>query len=308
MMSEGSVGLFVKVGPDQAGMTARGLLRRAQGVSQRLIRKIIHGEGEEAGALYINGKPATFRDRVKEGDEVHLVFPKERSWIEPQEIPLAVLYEDSDIIVVDKQPGIIVHPTRGHRENTIANAIIFHMQERGEDYKPRFISRLDMGTSGIMLIGKNSHAQDSLSKQNAGGAMEKIYTAVLEGRLEDGLPSRGVIDLPIGLAKPDEPYRSVIPEEEGGHPSKTAYEVTDRLEGPMTVVRAKLITGRTHQIRVHFAHYGFPVVGDTLYGKESTLIGRQALHSTEISFSHPATDEKLHFTAPLPEDMLRAFY
>jgi 23S rRNA pseudouridine1911/1915/1917 synthase len=283
-------------------MTARGVLRRAQGVSQRLIRKIAHGEGESAGALYINGNPARFRDRVKAGDEIRLVFPEEKSWIEPQEIPLSILYEDDDILVIDKQAGMVVHPTKGHRAGTVANAVIFHMKERGENYKPRFISRLDMGTYGILLIGKNSHAQDSLAKQNAANSVEKIYMAVLEGRLEDDLPASGVIDLPIGLASPGEPRRAVIPEPEGGYPSQTEYSVISG--GEKTVVRVRLITGRTHQIRVHFAHFGHPVLGDQLYGSPSPLISRQALHSARTAFTHPVTGERLLFEAPLPADII----
>ena len=305
-------GLTVNAGPEEDGMTARGVLRRAQGVSQRLIRKIKHGEGENAGALYINDVPAYFRDRVKAGDEIRLVFPKEKSWIEPEEIPLSVIYEDGDILVIDKQPGIVVHPTKGHRDGTIANAILFHMAKRGEEYKPRFASRLDMDTSGILLVGKNSHAQDNLSKQNASGEMEKVYTAVLTGLLEENMPSSGLIDLPIGLESEGEPRRAVIPESEGGYPSQTAYEVItsgkvqkDKRgeDENFTVVRVRLITGRTHQIRVHFAHSGHPLLGDHLYGNPSPLIARQALHSSEISFAHPVTGERMHFEAPLPEDI-----
>ena len=325
-------------------MTARGVLRRTQGVSQRLVRKIKHGEGEDAGALYVNKEPAFFRDRVKTGDEIQLVFPKEKSWIEPEEIALSILYEDDDILVLDKQPGIVVHPTNGHRNGTIANGLIFHMAARGEEYKPRFINRLDMGTSGVLLIGKNSYAQDNLSKQNAAGSVEKIYVAVLVGNLEDDLPASGIIDLPIGLVNENEPNRGVIPEEEGGYPSQTEYEVIDaqaetplRFDGTLpaasqgesfgnvtasssnanlqgafgseppdeilTVVRIRLITGRTHQIRVHFSHYGHPLLGDQLYGSPSPLIERQALHAAEISFAHPVSGQEMKVTAPIPEDM-----
>ena len=329
-------------------MTARGVLRRTQGVSQRLVRKIKHGEGENAGALYINEKPAYFKDRVKAGDEIKLIFPKEKSWIEPEEIAISVLYEDDDILVLDKQPGIVVHPTNGHRNGTIANGLIFHMMERGEEYKPRFINRLDMGTSGVLLIGKNSYAQDNLSKQNAAGSMEKIYIAVLEGNLEDDLPPSGLIDLPIGLVREDEPNRGVIPEEEGGYPSQTEYEIIDvhskrpiedlrtmtrqshcrklhlemsqeesrqigdgsLLEHPsefLSVVRIKLITGRTHQIRVHFSHFGHPLLGDQLYGNPSPFIERQALHAAEISFAHPVSGQEMKITAPMPEDIASLF-
>ena len=358
-------GFSFVVGPGEDGMTARGTLRRVRGVSQRLVRKIAHGEGEGAGALYVNGRPARFNDRVKAGDEIRLVFPMEKSWIEPEDIPLTVLYEDDDILVIDKQPGLVVHPTKGHREGTLAGAIIYYMRQRGESYKPHFISRLDMDTSGVLLVGKNSHAQDSLAKQTASGGVEKYYTVVLEGRLEDDLPPSGAIDLPIGLERPGEPRRAVLTEEGGGVPSRTEYEVLETLsydagsgkwitsslsasrndtdrsdeEGSfraasndvdrggegglfrparnddesedarscqcsvLTVVRARLITGRTHQIRVHFAHFGHPVLGDQLYGRATPLIGRQALHATELVFAHPATGEPLRIVAPLPGDM-----
>jgi len=309
-MNSSNNGLSVTAGPDEDGMTARGVLRRARGVSQRLVRKIMHGEGEDTGALYVNGVPARFKDRVKAGDEIRLVFPKEKSWIEPQEIPLTILYEDSDILVIDKPPGVIVHPTKGHRDGTIANAVVYHMNERGEDYKPRFVSRLDMGTSGVLLIGKNSHAQDSLAKQNAAGSVEKIYLAVLEGRLEDDLPPSGLIDLPIGLVGDSDPRRAVIPEAEGGYPSQTEYEVVAMAPAAagfsgesLSVVRIRLITGRTHQIRVHFSHFGHPVLGDSLYGSPSPLIARQALHAAQITFAHPVTGNAMSFTAPLPDDI-----
>jgi len=366
-------GLSVTAGPDDEGMTARGVLRRAKGVSQRLVRKIAHGAGEGAGALYINGHPARFRDKVREGDEIRLVFPEEQSWIEPENTPLTVLYEDEDVIVINKQPGMVVHPTKGHRDGTIAGAIVFHMQQRGESYKPRFISRLDMDTSGVLLVGKNSHAQDNLAKQGMNGGVCKYYIAVLEGRLADDFPMSGVIDLPIGLERPGEPRRAVVPVEEGGYASQTEYEVINLASGTgrsrdllgsllnksagssrlpvateassrasslpllavchaeylvglsplcdkpeefrcepqnkasITVVRARLITGRTHQIRVHFAHYGHPVLGDKLYGNPTALIERQALHAEEIAFAHPVTGQAMRIKAPLPEDIVLLF-
>ena len=350
-------GIHMVAGPGEDGMTARGALRRANGVSQRLIRKIIHGEGEGAGALYINGAPALFKDRVKAGDEIRLVFPAEETWIEPEDIPLSVLYEDDDILIADKPPGLVVHPTKGHRSGTLANAIVGHMQKRGESYRPRFISRLDMDTSGVLLIGKNSHAQNSLTRQNEAGRVEKIYTAVLDGRLEDQLPREGVIDLPIGLAQPGEPKRAVLHEADGGSPARTAYEVVEWRAGAsqplastgleqkaataggpaatagkpaataglqavaagkpaatagkpssesLTVVRVWLITGRTHQIRVHFSHFSCPVLGDSLYGHPSPLIARQALHAAEIAFTHPSSGLELRTTAPLPADIATA--
>ena len=299
-INESDISIIIE--PGETGMTARGALRRSHGVSQRLIRKIANSDGDGTGSLYINGRLALFKDRVKEGDEIRLVFPEEESWIEPQDIPLSVLYEDDTVIAIDKPPGIVVHPTKGHRDATIANAIVFHMRQRGESYKPRFASRLDMDTSGVLLVGKNSHAQDSLAKQGAAGTIEKIYIAVLDGNLTDDLPPEGIIDLPVGLLAQDAPQRGVIPD---GQAAKTAYEVTGRgtKAGGFTVVRARLITGRTHQIRVHFAHFGHPVLGDTLYGRPSELIGRQALHAISISFTHPVTGVQIKICSPVPADI-----
>jgi len=314
-MIDDKAAICLTVGADEDGMTARGVLRRAKGVSQRLVRKIAHGDGEGTGALYINGRPARFRDKVRSGDEIRLVLPEEESWIEPEDIPLAVLFEDEYMIAIDKRPGFVVHPTKGHREGTVAGAIVHHMRQREESYKPRFISRLDMDTSGVLLVGKNSYAQDNLAKQAAAGSLEKHYIAVVEGRLEDDMPRSGIIDLPIGLENPGEPRRAVIPEEEGGYPSRTEYEVinlasdsrelpvSDADESSVTVVRARLITGRTHQIRVHFAHCGHPVLGDRLYGQPSPLIARQALHAAKVVFSHPGTGRPVSIEAPLPDDM-----
>jgi 23S rRNA pseudouridine1911/1915/1917 synthase len=187
------------------------------------------------------------------------------------------------------------------------------MRRLGESYKPRFVSRLDMDTSGVLLIGKNSHAQDNLAKQSARGGVEKVYLAILSGRLEDDMPQAGLIDLPIGLAAPGEPRRAVLSEAEGGYPSRTAYEVLRTITNPaqdgggvesaLTVVRARLLTGRTHQIRVHFSHSGYPVLGDHLYGSPSPLIARQALHACSLAVDHPSDGRRMFFEAPLPPDM-----
>ena len=297
-------GLHVTAGPDEDGMTARGVLVRAKGVSQRLIRTIKHGEGHGAGALFINGLPARFKDRVRAGDEISLVFPSDQSHFEPQDIALSVLYEDDDLLAVNKQPGIVVHPTRGHREGTLANAVTYYMQARGEKYAPRFVSRLDMNTSGVLLVGKNSHVQDSLAKQSKAGATKKMYTVVLEGCFEGRLPAAGLIDLPIGLPDLEDPRRAVMPVEDGGYPSQSAYEVFWEDKGlGITFAGVRLLTGRTHQIRVHFAHFGFPVLGDELYGGPSTLIARQALHASGFCFEHPRDGRPMKIEAPLPEDM-----
>jgi 23S rRNA pseudouridine1911/1915/1917 synthase len=289
----------------EEGMTAKGVLRRKKGVSLRLIRRITH----EGGAVHLNGELARFIDCVKAGDVIGLVFPSESNHLIPQNIPLAALYEDDDLLAIDKQPGIVVHPTKGHPDGTIANGIIHRMEERGDSFKVRFINRLDMDTSGVLLIGKNIHAQSDFAAQAKRGLVEKRYIAIVEGIVKE---SAGSIDLPIALEDVGErrgegdilpiPKRIVRAD---GNPSVTHYRVLERFDRGFTLLELKLETGRTHQIRVHMAHMGHPVVGDSLYGNGRGLMDRQALHAQSLRFRHPSQDREIYIEAPLPEDMQR---
>jgi 23S rRNA pseudouridine1911/1915/1917 synthase len=299
--------LEIEVQPEEDNMMLKTVLRRQRSVSSRLIRNII---ATGTGGAYVNDMPARFSAHVNAGDIIGLIFPKESSHILPEEIPLNVLYEDEDILVIDKQPGIVVHPTKGHPAGTIANGIIRHMQERGEDYKPRFISRLDMDTSGVLLIGKNAHAQTNITAQSDKNETEKIYIAVVMGTVEK---KQATIEAPIALKTEDAPERCV---RKDGAPSITHYKVinqfviagsdpqslTDKTK-ELTLLQLKLETGRTHQIRVHMQHIGHPIIGDTLYGGESDLINRTALHAKKITFRHPTTNEKLTIEAKIPYDI-----
>jgi 23S rRNA pseudouridine1911/1915/1917 synthase len=289
--------LICEAGRDEAGLTVRGVLRRQRGVSSRLMRRVVHG----GGLVHLNGKPARFIDRVAAGDVVGIVFPRENSEIPPQDIPIHVLFEDDDLLAIDKQPGIVVHPTKGHPSGTIANGVVRHMAERGEHYKPRFINRLDMDTSGVLLVGKNAHAQSDFTAGAGKGLSEKRYTAIVEGRVAE---ASGVVDLPIGLAE-DGAVRRVVRED--GYPSVTRYRVGERFDagGLFTLLELELETGRTHQIRVHLAHIGHPVVGDSLYGGAQGLMNRQALHAASLRFRHPSQDREVYVEAPLPGDMQR---
>ncbi|MDR0519973.1 MAG: RluA family pseudouridine synthase, partial [Clostridiales Family XIII bacterium] len=211
-----------------SGMTARGVLRKRLGVSQRLVRKIANapsggdadGDGLAfSGGVFVNGRPALFKDRVSEGDTVGIVYPSETSHFVPQDIPIEILYEDEDIIAVNKRPGIVVHPTKGHVDGTVANGLAHRMEGSGERYKIRFANRLDMDTSGVLLVGKNSHAQSEFARQSELGRIKKIYIAVL-----DGIPSSASmnIDAPIALEREGSPRRTV---REDGAPSRTFFRV-----------------------------------------------------------------------------------
>ena len=299
-MKEVSSELIIKATDADDGLTVRTLLRRA-GVSSRLMTKIRHGGGTSSGggAIYLRGELARSRDIVHAGDEVRVVFPEEETWFEPQDIPVDVIYEDNDLLIINKQPGIVVHPTKGHHDGTLANGIAGHMAERGEQYQPRFASRLDMNTSGIISVCKNSHAQWSFAQQQNEGTVTKTYLAIAEGEFSE---TRGLIDLPIAPPVDGTPCRLVRPVEEGGRPSQTEYEVIWS-GNSLSLVRLRLLTGRTHQIRVHLSAIGHPVLADSLYGHESPLIDRQALHASEIVFNHPTDGRELRFSARLPDDM-----
>ena len=294
-MKEIKYDLICDVTEDFDGMTVKGVLRNSKGISTRLIRRIIHG----SGGVFLNDKPVKFVEIVKEGDVIGIKYPEEKSHLEPENIPLDVLFEDDDMLAINKQPGLVVHPTKGHPSGTLANGIIYHMNQKAEVYKPRFVNRLDMNTSGVLLVGKNSHVQNDFFIQTENNLIEKEYRAIVVGNVAD---DSGTIDLPIDLEEEGAVKRTVI---ETGYPSITHYEVLERFD-KYTFLSVRIETGRTHQIRVHLSHIGYPILGDSLYGAESELIDRQALHSSSLSFIHIVTKKKLVIEAPLPEDMEKA--
>ncbi|MBQ1352841.1 MAG: RluA family pseudouridine synthase [Firmicutes bacterium] len=280
------------------------LLRKKFDFSSRLRTKI-----KRERLVFLNGEEPVMWSCGKAGDVLSVRMPEERSGFEPEDIPVDVIYEDDDILVINKHPGYICHPTKGHVSHTMANGIMKYMIDSGQSFKIRFINRLDMDTSGILLIAKNAHAQADFMKKAKHA--EKIYAAIVDGSVEE---DEGVIDEPVGQPDPEKVERGVVPEELGGQPSVSHYKVEERFrcltKGGETkdysLVKVLIKTGRTHQIRVHMAHIGHPVVGDHLYGEENPfLIERHALHAEELSFDHPATGERLHFEAAWPEDMKR---
>jgi len=271
----------------------KGLLKHKLGFSSRLMRKL-----KVEGGVYLNGKPARLTAAVHAGDTVSVRFPDEGSDFPSQDIPIYPVYEDDDLLVINKQPGIVVHPTKGHPVGTIANGLMNYMEKTGQSFKIRFVNRLDMHTSGLLIIAKNSFSQDELSRQMAAGTVIKEYVAVVRGIVEN---DSGTIDLPIDRAQFGDVKRVV---KEDGYPSVTHYKVLRRFGSGYTLVSLRLDSGRTHQIRVHMEHIGHPVVGDSLYGKEEILlIERQALHARYLSFDHPVSGNRLEIEAELPDDM-----
>jgi 23S rRNA pseudouridine1911/1915/1917 synthase len=246
----------------------------------------------------LNGAPVNPWVVPKAGDCLAVSIPDEISYFPPEPIAIQAIYEDDDLLIINKQPGVVVHPTNGHPDHTIANGVTQYMLDTNQSFKIRFINRLDRDTSGLLAMGKNSHAQDGFVKQMKAGLVEKKYLAIVKGIFAD---DQGTIDEPLGRPDPDQVHRGVVVD---GHPSITHFRVVQRFASGYTLLELILETGRTHQIRVHLSHLGYPVVGDTLYGiADDDLIKRQALHAESLSFFHPVTGAPLNLTAPLPKDM-----
>ncbi|MFR8518685.1 MAG: RluA family pseudouridine synthase, partial [Emergencia timonensis] len=228
-------------------------------------------------------------------------LPEEKSDFPAEDIPIYPVFEDDDLLILNKQPGVIVHPTKGHPLHTIANGLMKYMQDTGQTFKIRFVNRLDMDTTGLLIVAKNSHSQDDLTKQMKANTIEKRYIAIVNGIVKE---DAFTIDLPIGRPDPENVARGVMLE--GGYPSVTHVKVLESFPKGKgyTMVELLLETGRTHQIRVHMSHIGYPLVGDYLYGGEAPwLLDRQALHAYKLSFNHPVTGKRLTVEAPLPNDI-----
>lgn len=246
----------------------------------------------------LNGTPTPGFIIPEVGDEISIRLPEETSNFPAEDIPIDVLYEDDDLMFINKQPGLIVHPTKGHPFHTIANGLMNYMLNNGQKYKIRFANRIDMDTSGIVIVAKNANSQNDISLQMRENLVHKQYMAIVNGVIRD---DEFTIDKPIGRPNEESIQRKVL--SEGGKDAITDVKVLERFYNN-TLVEVTLHTGRTHQIRVHLAHIGHPITGDHLYeGDAPALIDRQALHAAKMIVNHPMTGEKLEIEAPLPNDM-----
>ena len=247
----------------------------------------------------VNKKYISPSEKVKKGDLIEVDITEDMADFNPQNLDLEILYDDFDIIMVNKPPFMVVHPTKSHFENTIANGITHYINEKGEKVKIRFVNRLDMNTSGLVIVAKNPYAQFVLSSDMKEDNVEKVYIAVVKGIVKE---DKATIDAPIYRPTDDSVKRVV---DERGQSSITHYEVIERLNDA-TVLKLRLETGRTHQIRVHLNHIGHGIIGDELYGYvDEELINRQALHAYSLKFKQPRTRQDLYFTANIPEDMVK---
>jgi 23S rRNA pseudouridine1911/1915/1917 synthase len=230
------------------------------------------------------------------------VPPPRPAAVEPEALPLRIVYEDADLLVVDKPAGMTVHPAPGHSRHTLVNALLAHCGDLsgvGGVLRPGIVHRLDKDTSGLLLVAKNDRAHAGLSRQLKERTVEKRYLALVRGRIEQ---PEGVIEGAVGRDPRNRKRMAIV---EGGRPARTAYHVREYVDG-MTLVEVAPSTGRTHQIRVHFAAAGHPIVGDALYGKPSALVGRQFLHAHRLAFRHPGDGRAVEFESSLPADLAEA--
>jgi 23S rRNA pseudouridine1911/1915/1917 synthase len=278
------------------------------GVSRATIQRLI-----ESGFIRVNGRHAKSTQAPRSGDLIEVTWPQARTAeARPQAIPLEILYEDNDLLVLNKAPGMVVHPAAGHDEGTLVNALLHHCAGRlsciGGVARPGIVHRLDKDTSGCLVVAKHDAAHLTLADQFAQRGLLKIYQAIACGRMEHATG-----DIRAAIARhPNHRKRMAVTT--GGRDAWTTYRVRERFV-ETTWVEATLHTGRTHQIRVHLHHLGHPVLGDPLYGRRINArteeqtgyhAPRQMLHAWRLAFSHPATKKSLSFEAPLPADFAAA--
>ena len=287
-----------KVEEKYDGIVIREFLKEELELSSRLIRRAAIEK-----RIFVNKEVVRMRKVLHTGDIVEVKLERVESQnIIPEKMNLNIVYEEDDILVLNKPPYTVVHPTRGYPTGTLANGILYYFNETNQNCIVRLVSRLDMDTSGLIIIAKNQYAHMALSKEMQLNHLEKRYLAVVHGHLEK---EEGTIDLPIFKPENEESiFKRII--DERGQRSITHYKVIKKFENA-DLVECLLETGRTHQIRVHLSHIGHPIYGDSLYGDgedEKELIPRQALHAYGLDFKSPRTKEQLSLRAELPEDIL----
>ena len=286
-------------GPGDAGRALRSLLRGQLGVSRTLLTRLKAAQG-----VLINGRPQWVDYRLQPGDEVQLFLPENPSaGFEPEDLPLDLVYEDPDLLVVDKPPGQLVHPVKKEQHGTLANAVAWRWQQQGWRAPVRPLHRLDRDTSGLVLFARDPWVYGHLLRQLEGRALEREYRALVLGRVD---AEAGEVAAPIAPVPGSHILHGVDP---SGRPALTHYVVLQRWP-QATLLSLRLQTGRTHQIRVHMAWLGHPVLGDRLYGQEPSgglaQPPRQMLHAARLGFRHPRSGATLEFISPLPSDMLAA--
>jgi 23S rRNA pseudouridine1911/1915/1917 synthase len=286
----------ITVEPEAQGIRLDVYLARCLSFSRSRIQQLI-----EAGEVRIQGRAVRPSYRVRAGDEVEVrIPPPEPPALVPESLPVRILYEDEDLAVVDKPAGIAVHPGAGRLRGTLVNALLARLDRLsgvGGPLRPGIVHRLDKGTSGLLVVAKNDAAHAALASQFARRTARRTYLALLRGEVPW---EEKTVSAPIGRHPVRRKEMAVVPT---GRPATTHFQVLERFHG-YTLVACRLQTGRTHQVRVHAKHMGYPVAGDPVYGSRGELgLGRQFLHASELVLAHPRTGERLVFTSELPEEL-----
>lgn len=289
---------IIEIIAQESGERIDALLARSEATLTRsAAQKLL-----DAGKVSVNGKPVRKKYKCQSGDTVRFALPEpEETELVAQDIPLEVVFEDGDVIVINKPRGMVVHPAAGHPDGTLVNALMHYCGDTlsgiGGEKRPGIVHRIDKDTSGLLIVAKNDLAHLGLSEQLKDRSLSRVYEAVVKGRLRE---DSGTIDAPIGRHPTDRKRMAVT--DKNSRNAVTHWEVINRYNG-YTHVRCRLETGRTHQIRVHMAHIGHPLLGDFTYGAPSPEKGLtgQCLHARELKFIHPRTGEPVHLTTDLPE-------
>lgn len=286
--------LAYRISREEAGLSIERFLKR-RGYSKHIIIQV-----RNAGGITVDGSHAITPQILKEGEtlRIHLEERESSQKVVPVQLPLNLVYEDEDLMIVNKPANMPIHPSQGNFENTLANAVAWYYQQKGQPYVYRAINRLDRDTTGLLILAKHGLSGCILSQMGSRREIRREYLAIAMGKTD----SQGRIDAPIGRAGQSTVLRCI--DWEHGDPACTHYErLLYREDLDCSLIRLHLETGRTHQIRVHMKYIGHPLPGDFLYHPNYRLMKRQALHSHSLEFLHPITGEAMRFEAPLPEDM-----
>ena len=298
--------MIYEVGNNEAGMRLDAFVASVSELSRSAAARLI-----ESGEITLNGRHAEKKCVVALGDSVEIVLPEpEECEALPEDIPLDIIYEDDDIIVINKPSGMVVHPAPGNYSGTLVNALLFRCRDSlsgiGGVMRPGIVHRIDKDTSGLLVVAKNDFSHTALSEELKYHGIEREYHALVKGGFSE---DSGTVNEPIGRHPIDRKKMAVLRGSESAREAVTHYEVVGRYGG-ITHLKLLLETGRTHQIRVHMSYIGHPLLGDEVYGRSkipfekrhATLLSGQALHARRLSLTHPRTGERMHFECPLPDD------
>ncbi|HLQ71040.1 MAG TPA: RluA family pseudouridine synthase [Bacillota bacterium] len=281
---------------DVAGYSVQKFLKDKHAFSRRLLRSL----KDDGGSIEVNSELLSFRYKLQEGDIVNVTFPSEKvaAYMEPAPIPLTIIYEDEELMVVNKEAGMATLPSRNHPSHTLANGILAYYRDKGIRSTIHIVTRLDKDTSGLVLIAKNRYIHGLFARMQQSHLIKRTYIAIVNGQ---PVKQRGVINAPIGRKEGSIIERTVTFD---GKEAITDYNIlhTD-VNGDYSFAEIGIHTGRTHQIRVHMAYIVHPLIGDDLYSEKHPYIDRQALHCYRLTFQHPLTKHELTIEAPIPADM-----